>query len=500
VTAQLVRKGQRGGEPDPEAERSETLVRTLPGRHTLAPWGRAEIPIADVQALANGEYLLRVIGTTEQGAEFRSEAILRKCALNPSEVKISRHTLALEQNGRPFIGYREPYECSSPEFNVTQVGLDCRQYVAPGDSTANATGSRAGDVGNVAEPEPQATGGGPPQEQAAVDDKMLGEDMRALTTRDRERGQESLDGYLQELNRAQEEGKAAILHVRTPGAGKHAYTKAPEEEYLAPLLAASRHPAALATYYMDEPGSLGDSKESTLQEAYQLFKRVDPYHPAYLNWTGAYRRFRGAFGSYEATDIACWDEYPFTFWSGRGFEKGSVVGIARLTERMREDARSLGKALSFYLQIYGYECAYREPTPDEVRCMVYVCLVNGFRLIQFFYWRPQSDELLAALISISEELKLLEPALVDRGSREILYGIADHAIRYTVWRSPQGLHLLAVNPYPFPVQATLGLGSTAAPNRTVWQVLFENRNVEPSKGAIRDTFGPYERHVYQLVP
>jgi hypothetical protein len=130
------------------------------------------------------------------------------------------------------------------------------------------------------------------------------------------------------------------------------------------------HPALLAWYINDE---LGPEWIDRLKVRYDLVKRADPDHPAFmvLYQIGRLREYAGTF------DIMGTDPYPVA-----GKEPKPISMVADWTARTRKNV--FGKAVWEAPQIFDWS-AYRKfpgvttraPTEAEIKNMVWQCVAAG---------------------------------------------------------------------------------------------------------------------------
>ncbi len=202
------------------------------------------------------------------------------------------------------------------------------------------------------------------------------------------------------------------------------------------------HPAILFWYLVDEPegwwaAQEGDKKEADLVDLYHAARAADPYRPAHINWY-SWTRGKGGYGSLDATDIGALDRYPV----GRG--KNAIAETGEIVRLMNDDCRPRRQPTAFWAQMYGYDDAVREPTPDEERGMTYVSLIHGMRLMYYFIYKPMATDLWESMRLLGDELRALEPILTDPDARELAVGV-EKSIHYSLLQSRGKLYLIAVN-------------------------------------------------------
>jgi hypothetical protein len=153
------------------------------------------------------------------------------------------------------------------------------------------------------------------------------------------------------------------------------------------------------------------------------------------------------------------------------------------------------------------------PTRTQERFMIYDAIINGARSLAFYggnnpdcwsgtdsqyqwnwsYWNSTLESLIGELAASSP----LAPALVDPGSTAVL-STDDPATEAISRAGAAGdLWVLAANAAATSDTVTIsGLPSSV----TTASVYTEGRSASVAGGALTDTFGPWEVHVYHLVP
>ncbi len=246
------------------------------------------------------------------------------------------------------------------------------------------------------------------------------------------------------------------------------------------MLSFRDHPAIIAWYLLDEPEDWwrqGGRKEEDLLMVYQAAKEADPYRPSQLNWY-EWIDGKGGYGSLQASDFGSLDHYPF------GKVENPFASLADFLWRMNRDCRPLGKPVAFWQQMYGYDDAIREPTPEEARAHTWLTIVTGGRLIYWFIYKPMAKGLWESMPKIANEVKQLQLLLTADDAAELAVG-REGNIYYSVWRTGGRDVLLLVNagytPASVPIFARwltgrevksakqlIGDGSVTVRNGLVW--------------------------------
>jgi len=200
------------------------------------------------------------------------------------------------------------------------------------------------------------------------------------------------------------------------------------------------HPSIVAWYLLDEPEgwwAQEGRKEEELLSVYQTAKLADPYRPAQLNWY-SWTDGKGGYGSLNASDFGSLDHYPF------GKAENPFTALGGLLWRMNRDCRVLGKPVSFWQQMYGYDDAVREPTAQEARAHTWLTLVTGGRLIYWFIYKPMGERFWNAMPKIAEEVRSLEKLLTADDATELAVG-REGNLYYSLWNVNGEDVLLVVN-------------------------------------------------------
>ncbi len=256
------------------------------------------------------------------------------------------------------------------------------------------------------------------------------------------------------------------------------------------------HPAIICWYLVDEPEGWwaqqdGGKQEADLADLFRAVKALDPYRPSQLNWY-AWQPGKGGYGGLAATDLGSLDRYPV------GASANAMKSIADIAMQMNRDSRPRCQPTAFWVQMYGYDDAVREPTPAEERCMTYLCLIHGMRAIYYFIYKPMSGDLWASMTPLGMELRTLQPLLGGPPARELAVAQTADTVHYCVWRTADGLLLIAANAGLEARQATFDLQGLVGRSASAATVLFEDRAAALAGTRLSDRFAPCERHVYLI--
>jgi hypothetical protein len=250
------------------------------------------------------------------------------------------------------------------------------------------------------------------------------------------------------------------------------------EQFTSHITALRQHPVLLCWYVYDEPS--GD-RFAEADARVRLAKELDPAHPAFVNYLS--NRLENQTGDIYSTDV-----YPIPHGA-----PGDAIGAVRT---MVAAAGKERKPVWMWLQGTGY--AYwmaREPTPRELSCMVYGSLLAGARGLYYFAQAPRTRECLAEMRALCVEVDALAPALSSLEQAPALR-CDQSAVLAKSFAVDGRLWAVAVSTQSQPCRARFELPAVAGRA----EVVFEGRETEVRSNGWQDDFGPYERHVYRLVP
>lgn len=263
------------------------------------------------------------------------------------------------------------------------------------------------------------------------------------------------------------------------------------ERWRAAMDAVVDNDSVFAWWMQDEPANEASVIEA-LADGYLYVRTQDPNRPAYtcINNPNAYEQLA------PQTDIVAPDVYPI----GRS-------PLTTISDTLDHAARVIpDHPIWFIGQIWPWP---NSPlvTPDQHRCMSYLALAHGARGLFWYSFRdpnwyiPENHpELWAAMQTVNQELIALEPALLTPNTGQTVLEAEGGAVHACAKRVGDELTVIAVNPGDAAVSARVPLadlapGVACAPEVPV---LFENRALMLTDGAIADDFAPLAVHVYRL--
>jgi hypothetical protein len=250
----------------------------------------------------------------------------------------------------------------------------------------------------------------------------------------------------------------------------------------------SAHPGFGGYYTADEDAATSVRLYNFNQQKW--LSNEDPDHPTFvaLNKPAELSAWRNA------ADILGVDPYPIVAPEGQLSDLERVSAWISKADRAVYGARPVWAVLQFFQLVSGSHW----PTEQELRTMSWMALIGGADGLIYWSWgarglawenEPERTEYKNRLKAVLDEIIPLEAVIIspaeDAGS------INDERILY--YGRPG--HLFAVNNTKNIVTATITLNASAASI----DVLYEDRSI-PGGTSFKDTFQPYEVHLYRLNP
>lgn len=260
------------------------------------------------------------------------------------------------------------------------------------------------------------------------------------------------------------------------------------------------HPAVLAWYFADEPGPhlkdwLG-LEEDFLSRLYAAIKTEDPYHPAFVNWQRQATAGTKPYGSFNCTDVAALDSYVFNVHP----KPEPLRDFSMDCKKWNEMASPLGLPIYFWMQVYGYNDAGREPTPEELKCMVYLNLIYGVRVPAYY---DEGNPMCAALWEMEVELnaqviKLAEALFSKPEARELKTGVLSDSVHYGLWSSGDAFYLILANVSRNAVDFSIDIGEASGESPDTAELIFEGWTQALVDGKLEGRLQGGQSHVYRL--
>ena len=250
------------------------------------------------------------------------------------------------------------------------------------------------------------------------------------------------------------------------------------------------HPGLLAWYLEDEPEGHGRSPEAIIDK-YRELKKTDPNHPI-----GLCHFLWEAIAQYkDAADFTMTSVYPLT-----ANRDTPITHVGKFMDHSRSVHGQFWPHWP-YIQIFGGPDTdggkWRQPTPEEVRCMVYLGLVHRANGILYFSYWPKAAETWQSVGLLNGEIKKMTPWLVTRGA-ELVARSTNPDVRVRARRTaPDGTSglLIFVNTTEKPVETEISIPGIQ--NRDVHlRQMFGNRSLSLEGGLFTERLEAYGTRVY----
>jgi len=266
------------------------------------------------------------------------------------------------------------------------------------------------------------------------------------------------------------------------------------------------HPAILGWYLCDEPR--GPKKIKALEQVYNLLRKIDPYHPCFvLN-----NSVDGCLDIQNASDILYPDIYPNFKEQGASVSPLSIISnsIKAIYRGSKNYKPVILAAQTFDYGAYHSPELYRAPSYDEVRSMVYLAIISKTKgLVNFKIgdadWRQKGWPAKSAGIYATKSLSigileglgpeintLAKVFLAPKSKTKVKIKHKD--ILFMTRETKKGdLYIICVNKSSKQINAEIGISSSKIKKLNVFP---EARSVIVQNNKFRDSFAPYEAHVY----
>jgi len=255
------------------------------------------------------------------------------------------------------------------------------------------------------------------------------------------------------------------------------------------------HPAIVAWHTMDEPRAhnpeMGDLKYMTMM--YETIREVDPNRPIFYNMGTTGLRTKHA--PVEASDTVMYDYYEYPVGPDRRpFEKAQEY-----LRFGKQWAMNTGRPLYTFIALNGgaYPSYVRMHRPVELKCRMYLDLVEGSRGLFFYSGPPCSKILWAAFGEYAHQITGISSALFNPSPRVSVEADFVRLRTYT-GEMDDAVVIVAVNPVHETRDVALRITMDGKlPAKA--EVLFEDRSVGLSQNRLVDAFASYEVHVYRIA-
>jgi hypothetical protein len=252
---------------------------------------------------------------------------------------------------------------------------------------------------------------------------------------------------------------------------------------------------------------------------YERIRAADPSRPVMLNlgqgvawdnWYGRGVRTRHPedYAQYvKGCDIASFDIYPVTHDSKE--VAGNLWFVAQGVERLKKWTQ--GREVVWNcIECTHVQNAEHKPTPQQVRCEVWMALIHGsMGLIYFVHeWQPKFDEsallsdpaMYAAVTKINRQIGELAPVLNSPtipGAASVASGNKDVPVALMLKKHTGATYLLTVAMREGQTRAEFTVPGLSGPHTV--EVLGEARTLAAKDGQFADDFQPWDVHLYRIA-
>lgn len=248
------------------------------------------------------------------------------------------------------------------------------------------------------------------------------------------------------------------------------------------------HPAVLTWLVFDEPEIQSNVKPEQVIERVTAARGADPYHPVYVNYTplGPAQRYAGLPGDIISTDYYVMNDAEKI--ASRTIRE--VVNIVNMKEKIAEE-----RHIPTWMFIAGNNLSNhcRELPAQQQESQTYAAVIAGCSGLKYFFGHPYGINHWETLKRVNNELLSLSAVLFSPEERPDVKS-STPAILVTARMYEGKIYILAVNIENETLPVSLELGTDV---KTAG-VLFEERTVPLAGKILKDTFQPYQRHVYLL--
>jgi len=247
------------------------------------------------------------------------------------------------------------------------------------------------------------------------------------------------------------------------------------------------HPALLSWYISDEPVGQGVPADS-LVEAYTLIKQLDPYHPISV----VFMTPSMAKEYSHVMDIVMADPYPIPH--GKVDEVAGTAAMLNAEFFMEKPVWIVPQAFG------GNEWWEREPTPQELRAMTYLGIVNDAMGIQYFIRHglnsfPKSTIAWNECASMALEIAELTPYLFT-SEPEPEINSPEIDIQLKGFHLNGTLIVIAVNTANQPMNFSFSVEDLQYSGTGT--LIFEDRKFTVRGGKVEDIIDAYGTRVYKI--
>jgi len=300
--------------------------------------------------------------------------------------------------------------------------------------------------------------------------------------RDARLSPDELRGFQAFLDAAHAAGAGVLFHL--PLSGDTGATEAMTATLVSRF---KEHPALLGWLLADEPE--GRHSPETLAALAGIVKRLDPYHPTWINCAVWIRDAPFHHRKYAClADLFSIDVYPIP--------QDGPWAVAEWLDRARAAAGPF-QPLAVWVQAFGgVEWWRREPTPAEERAMVYAALAKGACGVFFFTYRPRGEALWSEVQRLAEEMRELAPLLAAPWGPKVVPSDSEFVVA-GLCASEKANLLVIANTAPEELAANLYLGAVLPKARGL-RSLRSAEAIPVEDGVARLVLPPFATGAYSV--
>lgn len=234
-----------------------------------------------------------------------------------------------------------------------------------------------------------------------------------------------------------------------------------------------------------------------MQYAYTKIQSLTPNRAVFVNQAprGTISQLR----KYSKTaDITGCDIYPVPKGNGHSNLPNQAISVVGdYVDKMQESALP-NQPVWMYLQAYGRGPHNQLPTWHQTRFMAYNAIMHGAKGLIYYGLRhlPWPNKMWPQLQRLGPELRGLEDVLVSPWAGRINPVLAKKGIDFRFKKIGNQYYLFVANTTKNPIM--LKWTMSISPDNLY--VLFENRSLQAKDNLWKDSFAPYQVHVYATAP
>jgi hypothetical protein len=254
------------------------------------------------------------------------------------------------------------------------------------------------------------------------------------------------------------------------------------------------NPTVLGWYPLDEPAA-NSWTDAEVQDIYKRIKALDPYKPVMINW--AYDAMPNILGNQPRGGLNSTDVYSFDYYPFNGIDH-RVPKYLDYASRAALSAAAYGLPSHSWLQLYGINDAWREPTPDELEYMAHVSLIFNQ---MFSYWDTKSNSKATwdRVATINANAQSISQLIFSKNSTQIIPPTVQNQFLYAAWKVDGAMYLLVANNTDQVASFSFDLTPFKEVNQPVVQDFYGINNPSVNGLSINDDFLSYKSKIFKIT-